>query len=332
MLTLLVTCALQVAPAAPVRALLEAAPTTPSGEVVVDVVLDASGGALQLVLRGESEARLADWSCLWGSEGGWSVDAPLWRAALPGALLELPEPATDVVDHRALFEANAPEAWSGTVRGVEHARAHDGREFASLRVQVEGGDLVRVALGPSGWHARAAGLPEVGAEVGLRAVSTRDARGLVWIAAGLRVGESPELRVRSDAGAPAWAELGVAPLTTSAASLLGRRVRVGDAVVGRVDDLRLERGSGAPRTTLVVARGAGGGPPVPVEWGRASVENDGSLSLRSEDWQALESASPTVHTRASGSAATGPTRIGDSRGASRWERFPGASAARCRRP
>jgi hypothetical protein len=323
MLALALTLAFapQVAPQPSLRALIEAAPRSPEGEVLVDVLLDGSGRAQALVVRdAQGRESLREWSALVGREGAWRIDVPLAGAMPSPALLEpAPEP-TDRADYRALFAQSAPQALAGVVQSIEHGRAHDGREFVSLRVQVQEGDLVRVALGPSGWHARGLGLPEIGERAHLRAVATRDERGLLWVAAGLRLGESPELRVRGDDGAPRWQECGVGPVDCSARALLGRRVREGDETAGRVADLLLERGTGAPRTTFVILRGAGGGPSVPLAWERASFADDGSLNVAVG---ALEGASGAVRLQTSRSCSV-PTRDGP--------RSPGPEAACCLRP
>ena len=322
MLALALSLALapQVAPPSSLRALLAAAPATPRGDVLVDVLLDGAGRPRRLVVRdAEGRESLRDWSALVGGEGAWRIDAPVLADESQTALLE-PEPVpTDRDDYRALFAQSAPEALVGVVQSVDHERVHEGREFLSLRVQVEQGDLVRVALGPTGWHARGPGLPEIGERAHLRAVATRDERGLVWVAAGLRLGESPELRVRGDDGAPRWQECGLGAGTSSARGLLGRRVREGDVLAGHVADLFLERGTGAPQTTFVILRGAGGGPSVPLAWERASFEDDGSLNAAVGT---LEGASGAVRLQTSRSCAV-PTRDGS--------RFPGPEAA-CLRP
>jgi hypothetical protein len=294
-------------------------------------VLDADGRAGALVLRGDDGERLADWSDLLGQAGAWRVATPLWTAAVDPCMPVAPAPV-DCADHSASFASAVPEVHSGVVQSVEHARTEDGREFASLRVQVESGDLLRIALGPSGWHARGAALPAVGATVQVRAVSTRDERGLLWIASALRLDEGPELRVRREDGRPAWTELEAAPQSCSAAALLGRRVLVDGRAVGHVEDLLVERGTGAPRITWVIRRSAGGGPPVRFAWSRASIASDGSLDVRAEDMGEGQYPSESVRPGASGTAAAGPTRIGDARGGSLSASYPGASAARCRRP
>src|SRR6187402_1022274 len=97
-LSLMLALAPQVAPQSSLRALIAAAPRTPGGEELVDVLLDGSGRARRLVVRdAEGRESLRDWSALVGGEGAWRIDEPAFETR--PALLE-PEPVpTDCGDY-----------------------------------------------------------------------------------------------------------------------------------------------------------------------------------------------------------------------------------------